>query len=471
MRYLFTIIFILLTQLLNAQSSYKYIESSDVKSDFDYLYKALQETHYNLFAYTSNKDYDNVYFALKAKITQDSLSLIETTSLFQKLVSFSNTGHCEIDYPISSYVKYAKNNGTVFPLELAFENNKVFIRKNMSSDKSIKIGDEILTIDGKPIIEIQKELYPLVSAEREYFKKTKIEFWSFPRLFFQLNGKKDNWLVQIRNAENEITSINLSAITVMDYESNRNGEVVNLIPQTLFKYFGNTAYINPGPFNSTEINGEELFKNFVDSVFTDIRIKKTKDLIIDLKNNPGGHNVYSDYLISYIANTPFKWYSDFSLKTSKLLKDHTRLKADTTDNYSKSILTNPDGQIFEFDFPIYQPIKESNRFNGKVYVLINRQTYSMAAESAAIIQDYKFGEIVGEETGDAPTLYASQFSFQLPKTSIIVKVPKSYIVRPNGDKSLKGVIPDIEILDHLLDDNDEILNELLKRINIKTTNR
>ena len=48
MRYLFTIIFILLTQLINAQSSYKYIESSDVKSDFDYLYKALQETHYKV---------------------------------------------------------------------------------------------------------------------------------------------------------------------------------------------------------------------------------------------------------------------------------------------------------------------------------------------------------------------------------------------------------------------------------------
>ncbi len=462
MKYIFTIIFIILTQLINAQISYKYIENSDVKSDFEYLYKALQETHYNLFAYTSKEDYDSAYFALKASITKDSLSLIETTSLFQKLVSFSNTGHCEIDYPISSYIRYAQNNGTVFPLELAFENNKVFIRKNISSDKSIIIGDEILAIDGKPITEIQKELYPFVSAEREYFKNAKIEFYSFPRLFYQLNGKKDNWLIQIKNTENETISINLSAITVMDYESNRNGEVVN--SQKLFKYFDDVAYINPGPFGSAEINGEKLFKQFVDSVFVDIRTKRIKNLIIDLRNNPGGHNVYSDYLISYIANKPFKWYSDFSIKTSKLLKDHTRLKADTTDDYSKSILTNPNGHIFKYDFPIYQPIKESNRFKGKVYVLINRQTYSMAAESAAIIQDYKFGEIVGEETGDVPTLYASQFSFQLPKTNIIVKVPKSFIIRPNGDKSLKGVIPDIEIKDHLLDENDEILNELLKRI-------
>lgn len=88
----------------------------------------------------------------------------------------------------------------------------------------------------------------------------------------------------------------------------------------------------------------------------------------------------------------------------------------------------------------------------------------MAAVTAALIQDYKFGEIVGEETGDVPTLYASQFSYQLPKTNITIKVPKGYIVRPSGDKRLIGVKPDITISDHLLDTSDEILSQLLDKI-------
>ncbi len=140
------------------------------------------------------------------------------------------------------------------------------------------------------------------------------------------------------------------------------------------------------------------------------------------------------------------------------------MQADTTDEYSRKILKTVDGQIFKYDFPAYNPVVKSKRFKGKVYVLVNRQTYSMAAVSAALIQDYKFGDIVGEETGDVPTLYASQFSYPLPETGIVVKVPKSYIVRVNRSEKLEGVKPDIYIQDHLLDERDEILDGLLVRL-------
>ena len=159
-----------------------------------------------------------------------------------------------------------------------------------------------------------------------------------------------------------------------------------------------------------------------------------------------------------------------SIKTSKILKEHTMLQIDTTDDYSRKILENADGQIFKYDLPSYNPVEKSKRYTGEVYVLVNRETYSMAAVSAALIQDYKFGKIVGEETGDLPTLYASQFSYTLPRSGITVKVPKGYIVRVNGSKKLEGVKPDIYIQDHLLDDTDEILNGLLTKLR-KTTNR
>lgn len=450
------------------QNSSTKFSNQAVKEDFDYLYQSLQATHYNLFAFQSREKYDELFLQLKSNLTTDSLTLLETISFYQRLVSFANTGHCEIDYPAGPYIEYAYTGGTVFPLELAFENEKVFIRKNFSTNKQISIGDELLTIDRIPIVEIRKQLYPFVSAERDYFKNAKIEFWSFPRLFFQLNGRKDNWQIQVKNQNNEIINVEVSSISVMDYETNRNGEIVN--PKRALKFYGSLAYLNAGQFGSNEADGEKLFKNFIDSTFTVIKGHNAKNLIIDLRNNPGGHNAYSDYLISYFANKPFKWYSEFSVKTSKILKEHTTLQADTTDQYSRDILRTTDGQIFKYDFPPHNPVEKSKRFNGKVYILVNRQTYSMATVSAALIQDYKFGKIVGEETGDLPTLYASQFSYTLPKSGITVKVPKSYIVRVNGNKKLEGVKPDIYIQDHLLDEKDEILNGLIIRLKA-TTNR
>lgn len=465
---LLVLLLLLLSERSFGQTTPGKLSVEHVKADFDYLYQSLQATHYDLFAFRSRKSYDSLFNKLKASLTADSLTSLETISTYQKLVSFSNTGHCEIDYPAQAYIQYAYAGGTVFPLELAFENGKTFIRRNLSSDKQISTGDELLAIDNRPINDLLQQLSPFVSAEREYFKKAKIEFWSFPRLFFQLNGRKDQWNIQIRKENGTITNVEIGSITVIEYETSRGGEVVN--PQKKLTLFGQVGYLNAGQFGSSEANGEMAFKSFIDSAFVVMNNNKVGKLIIDLRNNPGGHNAYSDYLISYFAHKPFKWYSEFSIKTSKILKEHTSQQADITDEYSRMILANADGQIFKFDFPYCNPMEKSRRYKGDVYVLVNRHTYSMAAVSAGLIQDYKFGKIVGEETGDMPTLYASQFQFSLPQTGIIVKVPKGYIVRVNGSRKSEGVKPDIYIQDHLLDDKDEILDGLLLQLR-KATHR
>ena len=45
-----------------------------------------------------------------------------------------------------------------------------------------------------------------------------------------------------------------------------------------------------------------------------------------------------------------------------------------------------------------------------------------------------------------------------------MKISKGYIVRVNGSEAQQGVIPDIIIRDHLLDDEDEILDGLMERL-------
>lgn len=164
------------------------------------------------------------------------------------------------------------------------------------------------------------------------------------------------------------------------------------------------------------------------------------------------------------AGKPFAWNAGFTLKTSAFLKEHVRQNNDTTQAYFRSILDQPDGAIYDYDFDDYQPQPREKRFTGQVYVLVNRQSHSQAAVTAAQIQDYGFGTIVGEETGDYPSLYASIFQFSLPYTGILVNVCKGRIVRVNGSTREEGVIPDIRIRDHLLDEEDEVLEGVIQRI-------
>lgn len=429
-----------------------------VLSDLKFLLESLEETHYNLYAYTPKQAIDSIYRELRSSVKKDSLSLLETTNLYQHLISSANNGHTEITFPGQSYFEYAQAGGTLFPLEVAFENDRALIRKNWSKNENIKIGTEILSINGRSIDEIMEVIYPQISAERSYFKNAKIELYSFPRMYWQVFGMQDSFLVEIRS-DGKSEKHNLKAINLIEeYESKRT-EVLNAV-MTL-KFLEGTAYLNPGNFSGDE----EKFRKFIDSSFAQIKDQESKHLIIDLRNNGGGDDSFSDYMVSYIADKPFKWTSSFTLKTSSFLKDQVRKTKDTTSAFWQSVLTHNDGEVYPYAFEPHQPQPEEKRFKGEVYVLVNRQSHSQSTVTAAQIQDYKFGTIVGEETGEYPSLYASIFQYALPQTGITVNVSKGYIVRVNGSTEARGVIPDIVIKDHLLDEKDEILEGILKEIN------
>lgn len=438
--------------------------ATDVKADMAYAYETLQKAHYNLYAYVSKREYDAAYDDLVRSIRKDSLSMLETTMLMQRLLAIGNVGHCEVDFPAGSYITYATQGGTVFPLELAFEEGKAFVRKSYVPDSSVRAGDQLLQLNGKPIRKLKAAIHPYLSAERPYFKDAKLEFWSFPRYYWAVFGQQESFKVKVKSATGKRSTHILEPITVMGYEASRGGEILK--NERSFRYIGDVAYLHPGPFSSPEPDGEAQFKAFVDSAFADINSRQAPYLILDLRNNAGGHNTFSDHLIAYFADKPFRWFSEFTVRTSEVLKVQTRKQYPKAipDDYTRQILETPDGDTFAYAQTMQQPMPENLRFKGKVYVLVNRQSYSMAAVSGALIQDYGFGEIVGEETGDTPTLYAAQFSFQLPRTSVELKVPKGYIVRPNGNEKLAGLIPDHLVRDHLLDDEDEVLRYTLEKL-------
>lgn len=455
LKYLLNLFLLLSLQSFGQSSMFSKVE---VLEDLDYLYGSLKDAHYNVYAYTTEQEFEFTYQTIKNSITQDSLTMLETVNFLQRLSAAVNNGHTSIDFPVGPYFTYVEAGGTVFPLEVALEEDKALIRKNWSSNENIEIGSEILSINGMPINEILSKIYPQISAERTYFKNVKIELFTLPRYYWQVFGQVDTFEVEMLSG-GAVQKYSLQAISAMgEYEA----KTEFLISKGMkLEFFENTAYLRPGGFGGEE----EVYQRFIDSAFVAINVNQIENLIIDLRNNPGGNDSFSDYLVSYIADKPFKWNAHFTLKTSKFLKEHTRKNFDTTEVYWQEVLNRQDGEIYEHAFEEYQPQPKNKRFKGKVYVLVNRQSHSQSAVTAAQIQDYDFGTIVGEETGDYPSLYASIFQYPLPNTGITVNVSKGYMIRVNGSTQEEGVIPDIFIKDHLLDEKDEVLEGLLEQIN------
>ena len=100
-----------------------------------------------------------------------------------------------------------------------------------------------------------------------------------------------------------------------------------------------------------------------------------------------------------------------------------------------------------------------HNFHGRVWVLVNQHSYSNAAVVAALMQDLGIATIVGEETADLPTTYGAVETFALPNSGAVITYPKAYMVRPSGDQSTRGVVPDFVIAPNPVGSAEDVMLE------------
>lgn len=457
-----------------AQNQTKYSPQS-VKEDLKFLYETLDKSHYNLYANTPKIIFDKEYNRISQSIT-DSLTLFQIDRLFHTFVALAKDGHCAVaDLPISSYISYLQNGGTLFPFNIYFKNQQVFVLDNYSSDASIIPGDEILSINEKTISDNLKDIYSYLSGDNDYSKNAGIEAFSFPRLFWIVNGENKNYNVGIKKHDGKQMNIHVSSISGAEFEG-KMAQKKPLMNQTRnFQFIDNVAYLKPGLFynapkdgnirvNSNMLDNKE-FVHFLDSCFTIIQNRKTHDLIIDLRDNPGGSATLSNPMVAFFATEPFISDSKFLIRTNEISKNFWKDFTDTSRLFvdiKKGVMSKENGSRFEISSTKYKysPRNDSLSFKGNVYVLVNRFSFSQAIEVAAMIKKYGFGKLIGEQT--SPLMSANARQFKLPNTQMTISFSEAYY----GDSSSSnGVIPDYIVSDNLLTEKDEILDYTLNLIN------
>ena len=109
--------------------------------------------------------------------------------------------------------------------------------------------------------------------------------------------------------------------------------------------------------------------------------------------------------------------------------------------------------------------QQDERYTGQVFVLVNRHSYSNAVTVAATVQDYQFGTIIGEETSDLATTLGAMEHFELKHSQLKVGFPKAEIIRPNGNRDRRGVVPDILIQTPIVESSDDpVLKKAIQHI-------
>lgn len=458
-----------------AETADKIISAEDLQQDFEALYEGLKSAHYDLYVHRPQAEYDALFKQTLADLNKP-LSLFEAQIAFQKFLAYGNVAHARIDLPSEPFERFRDNGGRVFPIYPRIVDGRFYIGELHAEGTGLQPGDEIIAINGAPARAWLARTAQYISADTDYIAHSLLEF-RFPFLVWLEAGELSEFQLEVRADGNKTRTVRVNAIT----QAAQKAAAAKKTPGFIFD--GNAreavmledgvAYLKPGPFYNVEnpqaMWDNAVFAEFIDSAFERFIAEGATRLLIDLRENPGGDNSFSDLMVGWIADRPFTFISEFRVKSSPEAEAANRMRLESVSGaaagasamFAKEYANTPYGETFTIDLPHTEP-RDGDRYEGEVYVLINRHSYSNAVNVAALIQDYDFGVILGEETSDFATTYGAMESFQLPRTGITVGFPKARLIRPSGDEKAGGVRPDIAIASPIAPvDNDVVLNAAL----------
>ncbi|WP_299680931.1 S41 family peptidase [uncultured Tenacibaculum sp.] len=202
-------------------------------------------------------------------------------------------------------------------------------------------------------------------------------------------------------------------------------------------------------------------------IFFQNKLNDYSSLIIDIQGNKGGDTSYwSDNIISYLIKDTLKYTVNYGYKTSERIK---RFKPDyfkKNGSYKDLGLEKIPQELKSQEYLIYSTKhkinpKSNQRYQGKVFLLVDKEVYSSAEALAHFFKTTKIGMVIGERTnGDG--VGTDPLLLTLPNSGLVVRFTGEMGLNPDGSANEETkTIPDILIS---AKSPEERLNNLLSEI-------
>jgi len=416
-------------------STPKYCNKEQIVADIENAQVYMEDIHPNLYAYISKNKIETLKNSLIDKIPE-KITDIETYKIFSEFFAYFKDGH--ILFNIDNYLKrggiLTKN---IPPYRFKLKNGKLYIIKNYYYRKNIPIGSEILKINDKPASVCVKEVSKLISHETVQHLNAQLQI---PLFWGQWNNFED-LEITYKTTDNQTKTISSSsglfANISMLYDFTGLG-----IDNYSFKIINNIGYLYIRHFTKIK-----KLKKLLDNSFKEIKQKKIKNLIIDIRDSDGGSQVTSEEIMQYISPVSFNSYDISLLKVSKeIIKLNPNI--DKTLYIPGSLYKEPQNKV--------ELKKNSLRYNGNCFLLTSGYSFSTASDFAAMFRHFKIGTIIGTETGGRRISFGSPYKFHLKNSNCFAKASMKKLINVGGVQNKGVIIPDYIIENTIKDDINEI---------------
>ncbi len=435
------------------------ISKEQLIEDLHILKKSLENNHPGLYAYSSKQELDNWFMATEKKIDNEMTS-IDFYKLIARLNSIIKNGHTNVYYPSNGF----KGN-KILPLGFYKYKNSFYISKTFKKEYENIVGSKIISIDNHPIREIYHELLSYVTRDGENMtmpSNTLMQIFPFYYSFFY--DSKANHSITISNKGKE-EIISVMGIKAIDY-----AEIVNKnIPSTKceLKIKDTIAVLTIPTFLKPHFKkNNQNFNTFLKTAFTTIREHKIKHLILDIRENGGGHDTSTQKLISYLYDKKFQVEKD-AIFSSRKIADRAYYKNQGlfwSNTFNWLVLKKREEKEYAFKAIGMKKCKpKAPQFKGNLYILISGNTYSAAGEFASFMKSHSDAIFIGEEVGGNKFQNTSgnMHKLTLPNSGVRVTVPQIlYIMNIDTANDGHGVTPDYWIRNTIKDElegNDSVM--------------
>jgi C-terminal processing protease CtpA/Prc len=454
-----SLLLFILTEISFGQADYKHSIGS-LQQDFNILRGALEESHAGIYWYRTKAEMDKAFDAAYQSLNHEMTEL-QYYRIIAPLISKIGCGHTWIATTEPTQQKIWEH-GKILPLKLKFIEHEAYCLQNNSNDStSIQRGDQILSVNNYSIDSLLVLSSKFSSGDGFIdVGKWRILDNAFNQFFTLFIGQPDEYRIKIKKKGGQVKEIVIQPLSLNDIESiskrrypnKKEKEVKNV--NLSFIDNNSAAMLRIKEFSDWKIKKKKVqFDNELKRCFKKVDSSKTENLIIDLRDNDGGNEKYGLLLYSYLTDKPFIGYKQIDFRATRfsfrkysntswfeygLFKTMLRHKKINDSTY---LLINDKATS------IHEP--NENPFRGRIYVLINRGSFSTTSDFTALVHSNKIGTFVGEETGGSYLGNTSNYSFliTLPNTKIKVNIPVARYrnnVTPNNSFG-RGTIPDLKI--------------------------